>query len=417
MTVKDVKVKDIDESAHYLYPNRTVEIKTSGKTIMTPTRAATSYEYHEKAKVPTDIVIRNPTFINIEKLNPKGFQKFITTNQYFSKLLKKMDLNNRLAQHSDLNLTLFQPTVTPQRDPTTYQKILDSPMHLLKQNQGLRERFIRFIIKLHEEAGAPTIAVPFIELPLSVFKEISVQISRSLERINYQPVFFVDLNYIDFESAIDFIANELQSQLIGLLFRPFRNVPQSYEALSKYVDKDVVFFSVHVSRYESLYNDISTMHYLPFFGNDIYAVKTPVPFGVNAREPQGERVAPIKDRLSYLRFFDRQSLQVTPLTSRQSVVDELIKEYEKDTVIKEILENYREARYDEEKYKVLNAFSKTSEVQSSFSEFERLQRYIKENSTKDYVEEKAILQKTLQGESSHSARFSTKRLKNWFNQD
>ena len=42
MAVVDVKVKSIDDSARYLYPNRIVEIKTSGKSILTPTRVATS---------------------------------------------------------------------------------------------------------------------------------------------------------------------------------------------------------------------------------------------------------------------------------------------------------------------------------------------------------------------------------------
>lgn len=411
MTIREVNVKVIDDSAHYLYPNRIAEIKTTGKPIVTPTRAATAHEYHEKAKVPTDIAIPNPVFINIERLTATSFQKFMNTNHYFSKLLKKMDLNNRLAQYSDLSLTLFQPTVTPKKD-NSGEILLDSPMNILKQEQALRERFLRFIIRLHQESQTTTVAIPFIELPFSALKETFAQISKSLERINYQPVFFVDLNYHNFEQAIDFITNEIQSPLIGLIFRPFRNVPQSYEVLSKYIDKDVAFFSVQVPRYESQYNDISTMHYLPFFGNDVYAVKTPFPIGKGREETGKKRIMPL-NRLYYLRFFDKQNLQVIPVIYKETIIEDLLKEYSNNVIIKKILENYHEASIDEEKYKVINAFSKTSEVLRSLSEFERFQKYVKDNATKDYVEEKAILQNTLQKVGRHSARYSSGLLTKW----
>ena len=218
-----------------------------------------------------------------------------------------------------------------------------------------------------------TIAIPFIELLLSTFKETLNLINTSLEKGNYQPVFFVDINYVDFEPAIDYIINELQSQFIGLLFRPFRNYPQSYEVLSKYIDKDVAFFSAHVSIYENRYDDISTMHYLPFFGNDIYSVKVSVPFGSNPVEGEVGDFATHPNDISHVQFFNRQSLQVSPLSS--IVVGDLRREYAHDPIISDILENYIEAKYSDEKYKVLNALSKVSEVQSSFSEFEKSQTY------------------------------------------
>jgi len=76
-------------------------------------------------------------------------------------------------------------------------------------------------------------------------------INRSFEGRNQQPIFFVDPSYLDFEAAIDFIINDLQAKVVGLIYRPYKNVPLSYEALFKYVDKDVAFLNTQVYRLDT----------------------------------------------------------------------------------------------------------------------------------------------------------------------
>jgi len=399
LTITDVKVKAIDYSARYLYPSRTVEIKTSGQNILTPVRAATFYEYREKAKVPTDIPIDNPIFVSVENLSLLMFEKFLQTNSYYSKLMRRLELSDRLAQYSDLRMTLIRPTVTPKIDSKT-KLVSDSPMEMLRQSPTLRDRFIRFVIKMQYDAGLNPIAIPFIDLPFHTFQDVSSQIGKSLERINRQPVFFIDIGYEDFESAVGLIANKLQSKFIGLYFRPYRMFPLHYEALSKYVDKDVGFFTVQVSRYDSDYNDISTMHYLPFFGNDIYAVRTPPPFGFSTKG------TPPTSRLTSVRLFDRASLRVKQIGLSPSTVSELADEYRNDEIITNILANYQEANVDDAKYQILRAFSKISELKSSLSEFERFKDFIKEGSTKDYLQEKQVLRKTLQEVTHNQAKLA-----------
>ncbi len=57
---------------------------------------------------------------------------------------------------------------------------------------------------------------------------------------------------------------------------------------------------------------------------------------------KGERVKPPKDRLSYVRFFDMESLRVSPITFEPSIVEKVANVYRKDVIITGILENYRE---------------------------------------------------------------------------
>jgi hypothetical protein len=394
----DVKVKSIDHSSRYLYPNRTVEIKTNTRNIMTPTRAATDSEYRQKTLVPTDIPLENPVSVIIEELTANSFDKFMNQNGYYGRLLNRVELKSRLSQYSTLSLVLFKPTKSDRKDNIT-KEVRYSPMTLLKQNPKLLDRFLRIIIRLQQEAGLNPIAIPFIELPFHELKEIMIQVNRSLEIINHQPVFFVDMNHQDFEKTIKLIVNDLQSNMVGLYFQSYKSAHVSYEVLHDYIDKDVAFLASQVQRVGL--NEISTMHYLPFFGNDIYAVQKPRGFPDKEGKPR-----PQKDRYrpEYVRLFDKTSLTVRHITAAPTVVEQLANEYSRDPIIPSVLKNYHEAD-TEDKYEILSAFSKVSELRASSNEFANFQKYVKQNSTKDYVEEKQILKKTLQEVTDTQTKF------------
>ncbi len=124
---------------------------------------------------------------------------------------------------------------------------------------------------------------------------------------------------------------------------------------------------MQVSRHDADYDAISTMHYLPFSGNDVYAVQTPPPF-------EGRRgIEPLRDHLKYVRFFDKTSLSIKQSRLAQPTINELADEYRNDKIMTNILDNYNEANTDHAKYQVLRAFSKVSERKSCSSEFERFQ--------------------------------------------
>ncbi|MCW3990779.1 MAG: hypothetical protein NWE88_11980 [Candidatus Bathyarchaeota archaeon] len=400
--ITEVKVKEIDYGARYLYPSRRIEIKTTNNSIITPTRAATSYEFGQKTKVPADMPIKNQTTIDVENLNYTRLTKFLQTNDYYTKLMRKIELNNRLSQYSDLNLVLMRPTISPKRDKKTREILQESPMTLLTNNHSLRDRFIRFIIKIQQDLGLNPITIPFLDLSIQTYKEVTVQIAKSLERINRQPLFFLDMKYAEFEAALDWIVNELQSNAVGLYHKAHRTVPLNFDVLSRYVDKDVAFISAQVRRYDPSHEDISTMHYLPFLGNDLYAVATPQPFGVR----ETDSGIGVKDRLRSIRLFDKDSLCLKRIRGASSIIDELEYEYRSDSSITDILRNYHEANTDADKLTVLRAFSKISELKDSSSEFINLQEYVKQGSTRDYVQEKQVLQKTLQDVAGPQAKFN-----------
>ncbi|MGA2385923.1 MAG: hypothetical protein ABSG33_05275 [Candidatus Bathyarchaeia archaeon] len=396
MRINEVKVKSIDDSSKFLYPNRTIEIKTSKQDILTPIRASTDSEYRQKALIPTDLPIENPISIAIEELNARQFDKFMNENGYFAKLTSRAELKNRLSQYSNLSLFLLKPTKSDIKDQITGE-IRFSPMTLLKQNPMLLERFLRVNVRMQQEAGLSPISIPFIDLPFKEYSNLIIKLDRDLEKINEQPVFFIDMNYKDFEKALKLIVNTLRLNLVGLYFQSYRRAHISYEVLRNFVRTDVAFFAIQVERVGL--NELSTMHYLPFFGNDIYSVEKPRGF-LEIDPLTGKPKKFMIYKPENVRLFDKKSLQVRHIAADPSLVENLSDEYRQDPLIPTVLQNYQEAT-TKEKYEILNAFSKISELNDSSLEFKNFQKFIKQNSTKDYIDEKPALKKTLRDVTGH----------------
>ena len=194
--------------------------------------------------------IDNPISIEIESLNHSRLAKFLQTNEYFSKLLSRVQQKKRMGQYSDLNLVLFKPTSSPKRDSESHTIIMDSPMKLLHDDDKLLKTFIRFTIRLQLEAGFDQITIPFLEFPFKKYQDVIEDIIRSLDRVDKLPLFFLDIKYEDFSSMIDWQVNTLELNSIGLYYRPFRQYPLNYNALSEFHDQDVAFITTNINRYD-----------------------------------------------------------------------------------------------------------------------------------------------------------------------
>jgi hypothetical protein len=392
LTSVDVRLTTVDHSAPYLYPTRALEIKTRKGFILTPTRASTSYEYRQKGRVPSAIPIDSELSVDVVKLNYKNLQYLINTNDYLVKLHRKIDLSSRLAQYSQIKVGLLQPTSSATIDPKTKTIKYPSGMSLLK-DPGQLDKFLRIIINLQALTDLDLITIPALDLPLSVLKKVYSDIDRSIEKINRQPLFVIDMKYHNpaaFSEIIDFLIKDLHANVIGLVFRDYVKTPQSYETISKYSDENIAFLSMQVERSDAKTN-LSTMHCLPFMGGDLYSVAIPGPFIPNESKPKATNV----HRLNGIKLFNTQSLELNQISLYPQLEFKVKNQYSGDPIIKEMIDNYLEAETDDKKYTMLNAFSRVDELKSSFTEFSNLQKFIKQDSAKDYVSEKETLRKAL----------------------
>lgn len=381
-----MKVRSVDQFSPFLYPSRTVELKTPRGSILTPLRAATSYEYKAKMKTPTAATIDSPILINVKKLPPRDLRSLITKNESFGELLRKIGTSNRVGQYANICLTLLQPT------RTTYEQDGISSMRILQQSTSSRERFLRFVLKIHQEAGMDIVTVPFIALPFATLKKTITEMHRNLTGLGAEPLFFVDLAYKDFESVIRLLVDELECKLVGIIHRRYADQPIHYDFLRSYYDRDVAFLSVETSRFDESLDDMSTMHYLPFLGNDVYAVRVPLPFHDESETKKPSKSEP---KLEKIRFFDRKTLKVKPagIFDTERVLSDI--QYQDQDIIRRMLDNRIEVNADNKKFQVLNSFSKLHELNTSLLEFGDFRERIRKSETKDYIEERDSLKPLL----------------------
>jgi hypothetical protein len=383
----DVRVKAIDNVSPFAYPNRRIELRTSLGIFSTPIRAATYYEYRAKQEVPAVAPIDSPIMVNIKKLNSTELKEFTGTNERYGSLLRTVEHSNRIGQYCTMRIFLLQPTTTIGRGRGREKQ--EAAMTVLRSSPRLLQKFLRLNIQLQMEAGLEAVAIPSLDLPYSNLKSIAREVDKYLKKVGKEPIFFVDIRYKDFVRMLRVLADELDSRVIGLIHRRFRDFPQHYEILREYYDRDIAFFNAQTSRYDIRYDDISTMHYMPFLGNDIYSVEVPPP----PFEPDAERTETrIRPNLANIRIFDKKSLKVKPITSFST--DAILSQtrFRDEEIIRQILDNRQEVNRNNAKYRKLNHFSRVHEHEASLKEFEVLRKCIEENTTKDYLESRdAIL--------------------------
>ena len=395
MTRLEVKVKTTDTPSPYFYPSRTLEIRVENSRLMTPLRAATSYEYHAKMKVPTANTLESPLMIDVRRVGAVDLQNLLTQNGTYGSMFKKVEQNKRQGQYAKLKLTMFQPTTTPYVEKgKSKPKKKPSAMDLLK-TRATREKFLRFVIKMQIDAQMDLITVPFIKLPFGDMRSMVKDIHRHLTKLSLQPLFFVDLKYAAFRPFVELLVDELKSNAVGLLYKPYRYAAVNYDLLrTEYLDRDVAFFAANTNRYDLDFDDVSTMHYLPFFGNDIYAVARP-PSIYKSDEATDEKRTDKTPGLQNIRFFNRRSLKVKPViaSNAESILNDFVnRDHE---VLAPILRNRQEAETDLRKWYSLSYLSKVHELSASLVEFESLRKFIDQSDSKDYVKAKPSLQRVL----------------------
>lgn len=391
MTSLKVKLKSVDRSSRYLYPSRTLELTHQNVTIQTPSRAATLYEFREKAMVPTDIPINNPALLNVRRLSAKNLS-LLMTNDGYRDLFDKISRANILTQYSMFKSFLLQPTVTAQKG----QK---SAMAILKEGPKLLDNFLRLLIQLQNQAGLDIISIPYLNLPLADLQRIIKDLKKDIEKIGKTPLFYIDMKYEHFSRLIPWLVNLIGVDLIGLLYKSFASASNSYGVLSEFVDRDVAFAMVDVKRVGTL--DFATMHSLPFLGNDLYSVETPHPS--HSKEPSSD------PRINKIKLFRKFELTITPIKSvnrTANLLEEIGKD--QDAPLQEMISHVEEVNTDIKKYHALNGFSRVHELITSTNEFGNFRKYIKSDSSADYVKEKTLLEKILSttGQGGSLTRFT-----------
>ena len=386
MTIQKVSLKEIDDKSPYGYPKRTIEIKTKEGTIQTPTRSITNHEYRQKEIIPAGIQFQGNSSFFLERMSRKKLELFLTSDSPFENLFKRIRIQNERSQHVPLNLAMIKPSIT--RTKNEEGKILkNSSMDLLVSSERHREKFLRMIIKLQQASNMNTITIPSLNLQLSEMKKVMKEITEFITKDGSTPVFFFELGK-NFPELLKYATHDLQIQLIGINYKKYTSAIQSYEAMRDVYDKDVAFFVANTSRADPSFDEISTMHYLPFLSNDIFSSFIPTPKITTDIKSEQESV--VQNKLDQVKLFDKTELKIRKITKGFDK-NQILKQMDKfeDVRLTEMLDNFQDAGKPNQTTKLneLKAFSKIHEVMASSSEFDTFREHIKDRSTKDYVDD------------------------------
>jgi len=378
MKIDKVHLVEVDDSLKLLQPSRTIEIKTDKGSTISPARCATSYEFNRKSELPTETTIENPISVYHKKFTGREVADFISTNSEYGKQLNAIERVDRITEYSILHVCTFQLYETSSKGK--------SPMEILKEGDNL-SKFLRFMIDMQFDAKHDIISIPSLNLPKSQLKSTLKQVNDAIEKLGKQPLFSIDLRYNDFPEILDYVTNEFQSNFVNLIYRKRREVPQHYDYLRNYARKDIAFLMSDVDRIDFDNDELSTMHYMPFLGNDLYAVQLPPP----AIPKPG---ATKKDHnLMNLKILNNDELTIIPLItsgiSNEKILEQIGNPSGDELELR--LNDIQDAKTNNDKYKVLNALTRIQELKVSSREFSTLTSHIRERSSKDYVSTKKDL--------------------------
>lgn len=402
MTFATIKLKETD-TRFTLKPTRIAEIKTRFGTIETPLRAATMFEYNSKAKIPTNILINNPITLKYTSLGYGTLKNFLNTNEVFANLYHALENSKDRTQHSPLQFAVFQPTIT-----RNIEENIPPAMEILQSGYEL-EKFLDLIIALQESLNFDIISLPYLTLPYSNLERIYKKRTEQIRRSGKEPFFILHLKLTptsDFEKLLNLFVNDLQIQLIGLRFQRFHEAAVNYHTLSKFYNKDVLFFTMQTGRSDPTYDDISSSHYLPFLTNDIFSVAAPQTFDPNKGKNKLKKIDEQKtigyhDRLLKLRLFNKKNLKLQTIFPLMDQYKNLLqdvdnpRDYRLETMLQNYLVEVENKEERNERFKNLKYFTWVHELKSSSSEFSNFRKYVKQGDTKSYVSDHPLLSNAL----------------------
>lgn len=375
MRIEKVHLENVDDSFTLLSPSRTITIKTDRGSIIAPNRGASAYEFNRKKLLPSEIAINNPFTVYSKKFGGGEISRLLTTNTEFKNQTNSIERADHLTEYSTLHLCALSIASTSTNGP--------SPMAILSKDDNLNE-FLSSIIDMQVETNHDIISIPHIPLPLVELKKTLKTVDETVQKLGKQVFFSLDLRYDNFSELLEYLAIDLQAPILNLIYRKYRDARNNYRELRKYVRKDIAFVTTEIERMDIDHSNLSTMHYMPFLGNDLYSIETPPPNIPKPGKP------PKPKNLTNLRILNKDDLTLIPLNDGNIPNSKILSQLGNavEDKLDEKLKHLTEAKSDSMKYDIINALTRVHELKISTSEFEQFQTHVTEKTSKDYVKSK-----------------------------
>lgn len=371
MKIKKIRILSLPEK----FGGRVVEVQNTKRNFTTPTRSATSTEANYKDRLNLDAPILNP-LLEIVKLFTKKYpvKRFREQNGVFYKSKREITARTDAFEYA---ISKFFPQ--------------------LEQTELLSIEDVKIVLDLQIESGADVVSIPDITTN-SDFAGFERHVIAAAEYIrecspNLEPMPYIDLSlkHSDFKGKFDVIlANINTFSCVGFIHRSVDKYRANYSYIWKHRDKEIWTHVSGVPRVLATTFPTSQLHIPQRYGIDTCALKLPrIPPPPTGEKSPPERV--LSDPTEYLRFFDRQTIELFHLPDWHNRYGNDIScncAVCSDKNLNEFIEAYLYDKKGKVSQPHLIAATKMHELFASTNEFEASQRYIRENSLGEYFTEK-----------------------------
>ena len=340
----------------------------------------TNHEYNQKAQIPSDITLDDKVSFFLGRFSNNALYKFLTEDRPYESLCSRLYIHKQRA-YAHLNIALLKPTSNVEQ-------------RKLFSNEKSLQKFYRMIIQAQIDNGYNPISISIPRFMPNANK-VMTDIHKMLERRNLPCVFFLEMDQ-EFPELLHHVVDNLGHSIVGFQYKRFDKAVQSYEAIRSYHDKDVAFIASNTQRNDFKFGNLSTMHYMPFLSNDIFATMVPSPFVPNdLPDDPRERDEMLRSlrlrRLHGLQLFDKKQLTLNYLIQKRFDIDQLLTEIDQpnNSAIRSMLTNFEEAGTSANDLKIqrLSAFTKIHESKASSKELGDFSKRIRENGVREYINE------------------------------
>lgn len=390
-----------------------IKIKRTPETPKTPLRGLSYKDLKEKRKVPTASPLFNPILVVDLPISPEKFsEEKERANRYFS--LKINELNNLMGDVYPIQYPI----------PYIYPSHKKGGNDLLEDEESIMKHYFTTLILMFKETEYKEVLIPPLKLGFSAYRKVLHSILHFLyNRMGIQGIPVFDLRNPNFPQLMKSFVEEEEHPVVGLKYRKVSSALAYYRMIrNEFYDKDVLFIMLDSDIHENFQDkieDYAIIQALNLLGIDVVIDKLSTGLPPPPQQNQEGTLSRIRQALNRLRLLNRTKFIVPSVLrlhrneihylltdSEVSKEDEYINtmvdilsdkkqllkiasEYvQASPYNKEEKDEYRRAK---EKYDRIKALTAVQELKASTKEFYLMQKFIRENDLRNYLNQRPNL--------------------------
>ncbi len=383
----DVRVRRVVDATRDMPALRSLEIRVGDEVIVTPARCATGYEMDMNPRHGLGIELENRVAVYARTIYRYDTIMLLADHDGPRKFVDGLAKFN--AQDVPLRVCSLQIGDIAMGTPNPILECSDAQDHLVDA-----------LVHSQIKAGYDIVSVPHMglnpeqakstphvdDVPSSNVESRTAPdwlrkklwcVKDEIESCHKQALLSIDMGYFAFADVLEYIVDELELNMVNILYRPPESAPVAYKCLRKYTHRNVAFLATNIPHANLADRQASTIHCMPFWGADLMALSTTRGFGYLER----------KNDTRKLQALDSCTIGLRPVSDHNDLARTIALEtgIRDDSRARAILDELGDAPDDHGAYDRINSLLRLHELRVSTREMETLASAILEDGVDEYV--------------------------------